>query len=387
MKKIGILTLYYGNCNYGALLQSYALQYTLNNLGYDSLQIAYSGGGFMFYNGEHKISKLDRLRTGGIGYIRDGVVQNVGKYLSRRYKNYDHDLFAAEIKNRKEVFKRFEEQIPHTEVVNDETIKNISDEFECFVVGSDQVWNPDFVTPAFVLDFDKNKKAISYAASIGKKQLCEAEKAYFAGKLSRFSAISVREKAAIDLLRELTDVPAEWVLDPTLLLTKEQWDEVAEPYDVEGEYLLTYFLGDSKKQRQAAEKYASEHNLKVVSFPHIMGYFRHMDKDFGDVQIYDASPAQFIYLIKHASFVVTDSFHMCVFSIIYNIPFAVFDRFDYMVNRKMSSRIKTLLDMFGISERFVKHKNLDNLVTLNEVDLREYTIMREKSISYLKNNI
>ena len=129
----------------------------------------------------------------------------------------------------------------------------------------------------------------------------------------------MREKSAERLLQELARVDVQTVVDPTLLLTKEEWDIVCSPRVIEEDYIFCYFLGTNKNERVLAEKFSQLLNIKLVITPQPCGRFQlySYDRKFGDERLYDASPEQFLSLIKHARYVFTDSFHAVVFSNVY----------------------------------------------------------------------
>ena len=153
--------------------------------------------------------------------------------------------------------------------------------------------------------------------------------------------ISVREQAGAEIVQDLCGFDVPVLVDPTLLITKDEWSSIAEkPWWLEKDkYMMVFFLGGmSEQESMECNKIAESYDLKIVNI---------LDKD--NLDYYTSSPEEFLYLIKNASIVLTDSFHATVFSIIMNTPFLNFSR----KGMEMNSRIDTLLNLFGMNERRV----------------------------------
>lgn len=197
---------------------------------------------------------------------------------------------------------------------------------DMYVAGSDQIWNTTFkngTDPGYYLDFGPaNIRRESFAASFATEELVPSSVEFVKENLKRFDKITVREQSALKILKDL-GFKGELQDDPVFLLTKEQWDEVADGTGTgEGEnYVLVYdfYLGDDIKRK--AQEIAKERGLKIYAVCHKA--LSYADKNF----VY-AGPETFVSLIKNASYVVSNSFHGTVFSMIYNVPFCVLDRPD-----------------------------------------------------------
>lgn len=344
--KVGILTQYFGSHNYGGLLQAYALVYVLRQNGFDAEQICYIPSGVcldqtsLSMNGD-SISRIKR-------YI-DALLRKIeNKRLSR----------IIEIRNKK--CEGFANTIPHSKTVYSKyTIKESNLMYDGFVAGSDQIWNPRSLDTTYFLDFaDENKKTVAYAASICRDSLSEVEKKVFRRGLENLNAVSLRENC-VDVLQELTDKPVQCVLDPTMLLPKEHWESITCERLIEDEYILCYFLGDNLEQRKIAKEYANRNHLILVTMPHLAVKVEVNDIGFGDKQLVDVSPQEFLSLIKYAKCVFTDSFHATVFSLLFQKNFFVFQR---SKEKGMTSRINTLLQIYDQCERFC-----DSKTTLSEI--------------------
>ncbi len=354
MNKLGIITMYYKSKNYGGVLQAYALAEYLRNKGFDVEQICYKK------TSENALqpAKLSfRARISGLA--QKFLMLSINSGLEERNKNFD----------------AFTESIPHSEAVyTDANIIEANKVYDTFITGSDQVWNPIYYNPAYFLDFaDENKKCLSYAASIANGKLTDEQKEVFKRHFEKYSAISLRENDG-DVIQDLTDIPVKWVLDPTMLLTKDEWDKVCAPKMINEKYLFCYFLGRNEVERQIATEFAKKNHLKLVTIPHLMGSFERSDKGFGDQQILSASPQEFISLIKNAEFVFTDSFHATSFSNIYDKEYFVFQRSGF---KGMSSRIYSVCSLFGTQLRFLDTVEKQNVQYIEKIIQEE--IGKEKN--------
>lgn len=385
-KTTGIITHFYNSKNYGGLLQSYALACFLNKQLSVSEQICYKHNLIKFLGNESVITKKSIFRYLNIKKIFNRFLRVIDKIRM-------NSAFIAESQRlllRNQSFEKFYPYIPHSKnVFNQDNLKDSINDYCIFITGSDQVWNMAWFDPNYFLEFVPNdKKKISYAASLGNNVLAEEEKEYFKKILPTFDAISVREKEMVDLLQPLVpNKKVEWVVDPTLLLEREEWDKICPERRVKEQYLFCYFLGHDKRLRKLAKKYAKNHNLKIVNLPHLCGINK-ADIGFGDYKLYDVAPNDFISLIKYSECVFTDSFHACVFSGIYNKNFYVFNRSGA---KNMATRIYTLCELFECQDHFCDcDEKFDTayIEQLNSINYdKDFTLLKEmkdKSIKFLK---
>lgn len=233
--------------------------------------------------------------------------------------------------------------------------RDIAKRYRAVIVGSDQVWNPITIScktaDTYFLSFIPPEKRFSYAASIGTNDIPMDKRPMYEKALLAFNKISVREDAGKRIVEELTGRTDVQVLaDPTMLLTTQEWDAVAElpKHKLPERYLLTYFLGEvSDSRRQAIERKAAELDCETIWL---------MDKNS---PFYAIGPGHFVYMIKHAQMVCTDSFHGSVFSFLYDQPLAIFDRKDNVEN--MSSRLETLASKFELHDCLVQNEDLSEV--------------------------
>lgn len=383
MKKIGIL-----NCthikNYGSVLQSYAMELIVRKLtGYETLSVRY-------------VEKKD------IQYIRNripllldrDIVRYKAKGVKRKlYLKYWNKDLAVQCKKREEHFEEFVKSNFHfTDIYyNRNELINSTRDFSGYVLGSDQVWHPinygsHFYTMEWIPD---DVPKIVYGASFGVYRLPRNQLQGTRDFLSRIDAISVREKRGADIVKELIDREAIVVADPTLLLTTQEWDLVKKDIKLEDKYIFCYFLGDNRKAREYAQKVARKYNLKIYAVV-FMDEINKIDFNFGDEQLYDIGPAEFISYIEKAEYVITDSFHGTIFSILYNKEFIVFNRFEISKGQSTNSRIDSLLGIVGLENR--RKIDIQDVETINaDIDYEEVKKkidrIQDVSIRYLKEKL
>ncbi len=387
--KIGIITYFRESTNYGAVLQAYALTKKLEKLGYDTEQILYVAN---LKNLNCTINEKSRTRRKFT--IKRCV--NAVKTRIRRFKlNLQIKGNKIRTKNKQKCFKDWTDEnvISSAKIYTCQNINESLDTYDCFITGSDQVWNYNWYDKNYFLDFvDKSKIKMSYAASMGHDIIPKNVEEIFKNHLKSFNSISVREENMVELLQPLSPTKVEWVLDPVFLLEKSDWDDVASKNKYETvKYIFCYFLGDNKKERQIARKYAKKRNLKVVTIKDLLiEYNRRMDETFANIKLENVHPGGFLSLIKNAECVFTDSFHATAFSLIYKKQFFVFNRYK---NGEMNERIKSILSVFKANDRFCEREkedfifvnNLENIDYLNNQE--EFENLKKQSVKFLVNSL
>ena len=229
------------------------------------------------------------------------------------------------------------------------------------------------------------KRRISYASSFGVSYIEEKQRGFYYEHLSKFSAISVREKNAVELVKELSGKEATWVLDPTLLLNKEDWMKVASyPYEIKNKYILVYELIPSPYIKDLAKTLSKEKGLVIVR---LCKNTAPETKEKGIICITDAGPAEFIGLFANAEMVITNSFHGTAFSINFSKDF-----YTIAPQRKHNnSRQKSLLELFNLENRFIPENTPFNLISTEQIDYDSIGDIldeeRAKSFNFLKHSI
>lgn len=366
MKKIGILTFHNAH-NYGAMLQAYALQEVLskenevNIINYKNSTIC----------NQYRLFKP--LRKNVIKYMKN-LMNDILNYPTniKRFKVFDefmHNNFnlSRELNNKEEVF--YEEF-----------------DYDIMITGSDQVWNPGIVgelSDIYTLNFGKEDiKRISYAASVGNAKVIEKNRDEFKRKISKIDYISVREEDAQKELKSIIDKNIDVVLDPTLLLTKDEWDNKIHNCNSYNEkYILAYVVEKDEEYMKILNELSQKTGLKVIHFSKSNNGYDNILKN-----AYTEGPLEFINLIKNAEYVVCTSFHATVFSIIFNKKFFV------VPHRKTGARVTNLLNKLNISNRAIN--NLEEFSKLDyntEIDYKFVNSIldteRQKSIKWLNNAI
>jgi len=238
--------------------------------------------------------------------------------------------------------------------------------FDIVIVGSDIVWGQSRgrVNRKFFLDFEGKKKfvKVSYAASFGRdwipKENIDTIKMY----LDSFSNISVRESSSVKLLSEIGINDVKYCVDPTLLISGDEWRLIENKPDGEsGKYIFVYLLGRGKEERKFALNLAKLLKLNIVTIPFATGEKNHVDEIFGDIRLLDCSVEEWIWLIDHAEYIVTDSFHGSVFSTIFRKKFIILAR---KYEENINNRIIDFLNNIGQSNKLFSSFNNINLFDL-----------------------
>lgn len=341
--------------NYGNRLQNYAVQSFLEKLGVEAGTIVYK-----------------------TPFIRK--LKNFVKILLGRRK------FVFIHKKRDAAFYRFNKKYFKLICIRESHLDDLRDKLDNVVCGSDQIWNFTFPvardnTVLFFAEFVEPEKRIAFSASIGADDIPEEHRADFVDGINGMKAISVREERGREIIKELTGRDVSVTVDPTLLLSREEWRKIEKkPSFVEdGEkYLLTYFLGGCPDDvRKYIDGIARENKLKVIHL-----YHEELPKsEIEDKAWFVADPGEFVWLIAHCELMMTDSFHGCVFSIINEVPFRCFKRGGNIAD--MSSRMNTLFSKFDISSWCIG----DTEEPFDRVFFKDYTgvgevIEEEKAFAY-----
>ena len=341
--RVAVLTLFKGNYNYGGMLQAYALPYVINKMRKNACQIAHTGGGNAMY-----FTKIQQCKQ----YSLSEIVQK----LWQRHIESKTFLIESKLRQRKLLFDRFESE--HIKVSRNYSLSDIEQlgkDYDAFVVGSDQVWNPNVANRFFVLDFPirDNAKRISYAASIGRGYISKYEGKCLKLFLDKFDSISVREESAKALLQKAdVHVPITTVLDPTMLLSYDEWADICAERIIKQKYVLMYAFSECKF-RQSLYDYYHALGYKVVYIPYVKQKYNNFDGKSCMHALWNVGPSEFLSLIRYADVVVTDSFHGAVFSIIFNKCFYVFQRDSTKAKTSKNVRLTDLLHLFGLENRII----------------------------------
>lgn len=346
--KVGIIT-FHGSHNHGSVLQAYATQKTIENLGFSNEIINFR-------------------------------MESQKRYYSLFHKGYGKRLLAQDLLmlplyvkrlRRAEKFESFigDFRLSGPEMESREQLQAIVDKYDVYLAGSDQIWSnriPELVcasedyTGVYFFDFaNNNKPRVAYASSVGEITYDE-----LAGKkalLKKFNSISTREQYGVDLLKKIVEKDVELVVDPTFLLNKEEWGELAGTNRlIEEPYVFLYTLHGLKhglKWGKVLSAFHKKTGLRVVAvspfFPIISPVIHN---------VVDAGPLDFLNLIQNAELVFTDSFHGTAFSINMNKPF-----YSYVGKNTGDNRKLGIMRQFGLEERALEL--LDEVLSISDYHL------------------
>jgi len=382
VRRAGILCLSHKE-NYGAKIVAWALQSKLQELLGEGWQV-----GLIEYDGQEDRKFLETLTT---TMNPVAVVQAADRFLSNRKRTAASGATAAkrtpqQREQRTERFRAFDETYLRKWGKAKRTLpfKSIAEQMRVMVVGSDIVFRPRFAqdyNEVYLLGCLKEKEGsirrLSYAAAIASddsRELQKLQEKYRDG-MRNFDAISVRERASQRFLQTLTDKPVAYCCDPVLL---HSCDEFAFVPDLgERGYIYMNVLDKTDNAVRYVKRLAEKTGSRVLFFTDS----NYLEEPYAQ-DVFGDGPLEFIDRIRHADYVVTNSFHTCVFSILFHKPFAVFVRSD------QSLKIRDLLDTFGLRDRMVAkgkaHFDMNRPIDWEAVDSK-LAAFREESEAFLKN--
>lgn len=356
--KAGIIT-YHDTRNYGATLQAYALQKKVEKLNIDCEIIDYKCETITKRYSIKKITELRSIKE----FIKYILSNSAAKKLQLEFNNFNETYLKL---SNKEYYK--------------DNIREANKVYDLFITGSDQVWNLELSgeDTSYFLDFvDSDDKKNSYAASFGYKYVPEKYRELNKKLLENYNRISVREKQGENIIHELLKKKSQVVLDPTLLLRKNEWKEVIKKPLNKKEYILLY---------------------RVASTPHIIEFTKNLAKKTGCEIIYinssykiipgmknirNANPQEFLGYIENAKYVVSSSFHGVIFSIIFEKNF-----FYELSNNKnnFNSRIENIVSELGLKERIILNGENSNIYKNINYDIVNEKLDKkiDESTKYLK---
>lgn len=354
MKKVGIAT-YVRTDNYGAELQGYALQRKLNLLGFDAevLDIDKVEIDAATFREMAFAAIIKRLRQNPInGFL--SVFKIAFRMLGRR-------KMTEKERNRKDrrekAFAEFwENGIKHTEYIPLDKLSEAAEKYDALIAGSDQIWNytrTSYLDPYFLSFAAENTVKLSYAASFSVSHIPVSRKEKYQKLINNIDHISVRERAGVNIVKQLTGRDAELVVDPTLLLDKKEWLKISsDRIKFDQPYILTYSLNSSNGYWEVVKGYAKKYGLKIVNLRHDFDDQKLPDNQ---VDIFDAGPREFVYLLANARMVITNSFHGTIFSINFGVPFLS------VINRisETNSRILSILEELNLQDRLMYDDKID----------------------------
>lgn len=311
--KIGIVT-WFRHENYGTALQAFALQEYIKNMGYDVSLLNFSLD--------------DRANTKkDFCYYRNRVIYKFDILFHRSSYETRSGKFAKFIADGVKLTNKISNDLDYISTCNS---------FDLLIFGSDQIWNPNWYHKYYFADDDAIKtRRASYAPSFGVSEINRELRKTYARSLARFQNITVRELNGAEIVNGLVGDKVKVVVDPTLLLDADRWkEEERKPKNIPKKYIACYFLSDNSKHWKAAKRFSKMHGLPLVVLPNA-GTSCIRSKYF----MRDSGPREFLYIIRNADYVITDSFHGTIFSTIFKKQVAVFERHKQSLGQSQNSRL------------------------------------------------
>ena len=366
---IKVATLSFQNAyNYGAVFQVAALQHIITELGADCDIIDYRCPAI---DRQYDFLPL-RLNRTIINAIRANLV------------------IAPFIRSKKRNFLTWMDSYKKTQVITSkEQLKELNSQYDKFVVGSDQVWNLKCQghDSSFFLDFvSDGSKKIAYAASFGTFKIDNDDKDFYRRYLKDFHKISVREKSGIPLVKGLGGADSVECIDPVLLAGQEFWkSKIGDASVTCDKYIFVYQLSRNTNIPSFAKQLARDKKLKILFVTGHIGNIVHYS--FKDKNISDVSPEMFLSYLANAEYIITDSFHATVLSLVFRKQFFVISKGDERAS--YNTRIYNLLSDFGLEYRILNsYVNIRDISSEQYVEIENKRIARSKeSIDFLKDAI
>lgn len=363
--------------NYGSSMQAFSLQTAITALGIENELINYQPS---------TIEKMKFFLTSPARIVTlKAKISNQKiskKFVSKTDEQVKKDRYEDFYNKYLKTTQKFSSQ---------KELKKISDTYDFYFCGSDQIWNPAYFKKCQFLEFvNKNNVKIAYAPSIGTAVLSKREKNKMVCLIKQFQSVSTREKVSAELLQPYINQKIEVVCDPVYLLQKEKWEKIFDLKDGnrKSKYILCYFLGNSHKYWSIAKKLVEATGYEIKIVPNSL-----QDYEIGYEIEKSVGPIEWISLMYNAELILTDSFHATSFSLIFNKNFYTLKRFADNSKKSQNSRIYHILSLCNLQSRV-----LDNF---NEQVVNQYHITNNKwekvntklniyrcdSLAWLKNSI
>lgn len=321
---VGIITWHYYT-NVGSNLQAYALYKIIEDMGYSCEFINYRHN-----TSQSGLRKLSKDITGTIDAMLPGTIPSRIRVQSYYFQSH------------------FIKQSP---LLAKDELTECNSWYKILLCGSDQIWAPNVLDTAYLLDFASDSiPRCSYASSIGLPQIPAELQQLYRKNLQRFNKITVREKQGAALLKSMLQKEIDWVLDPTFLVEQTEWKKIERLYQIpKSRYLFCYLLGNNSEHRAWIDELAKNSGLKVLCMSD-----QPEDKREGWMHMRHVGPREFLGYIDKSEFVVTDSFHGMALSINMNKDFYVLERFKSDDVICQNSRIYNIIESFGLESRVMK---------------------------------
>lgn len=366
--KVGIISIHSAH-NYGSVLQAYALQEELKKFNDDVKIINYRPN---YFDTQYKMFsiKVYKRYKGIINKILH-LGWRILKFKSRYIK---YKKFESYMKDRYDLTKKYKTY---------RELEKANFDFDVIFCGSDQIWNTDITEgfdKSFYLGFaDERTVKASYAASVGRKTIDLKYEDEYKKYIGRMDFIALREEESKNIIQKYTTKPITITVDPTLLIAKEEWDEISNKskMNIQDKYILVYILEENQEFVKIVNAISEFLGIGVISLSKKIR--------FNNETIYpEAGPEDFVRLFKNAEFVITNSFHGTVFSLIYEKKNCI------IPHKKTGARMCNLMKKAGLEERIIANYDDLNLEEINkDIDYNKVkenlNIEREVAENYIRN--
>ena len=375
--------------NYGTILQAYALQQELLKLGYEN-EILSDKEIIAEQESRNKMNRKKKETAGQLtqepGSVFHRAVQMMtspGRLRRALLARQDRESFVRPYYASQQAFERFKEQHLMIRSFSIETLDELKSRYDVLIAGSDQIWSvlESTYNPFFFLDFPAKRK-ISYAPSLGSRMIPDALKPVLQRLLSDYSAISVREELSARQLSEISGRDVTWAADPTLLLSREEWENLVRDMilPVKRPYLLCYFLENQPWYFEQAKTLARKLRLRPVLIPNRWDYLSN-----GYVIDAAVGPKEFVALFRDAECVLTDSYHGSIFSLLFEKKFQYLQRFKEDDPNSQNMRVHSLFEYLSCTDRILEKPDPNKEIAPPDPEIsRKISIMRQKSLDFLQ---
>lgn len=336
--------------NYGTCLQAYAAQQLLKKMGFHCDLLNF------FVPRKYWFLNIPRV-----------LIKN--NYIYLRYKGYNKNYIHF-----------FRDHLSFYSIIWPSDYNAIENRYSAFITGSDQIWNPNYLNTFYMLDFVKSRPCFSYSTSIGVAELPKDKVPTYKNYLNKFQCFGMREQAGVNIITSLfPDKRVEKVLDPTLLMTADEWKKLSDYARIEFKlpehYVFCYLIGKRDEYKNQLNKVWLDSGIKdlIIVKSAENGSFSLS----GAYNYNNCGPIEFVYLLSNSDLVCTDSFHATALSINMSKNFIEFMRFDDGDIDSQNSRIYEILQHYGLSDRIFnfdkKFYNIDysNIQVQLNMDRRE----------------
>ena len=372
MRKIGIITLY--EENYGSILQCYSTKTFVESLGYECDILSFNDGP------RNSIEKI-------VKYIKK--ILKILRYPSFLYyivKEKCKKTISSLSSESRKLMDEFVKCKFHPKKVTIDDLNNSEwiDQYDFFIAGSDQIWSPKKdLYPFRFLSFAPMTKRITFSVSFGISDVPEYNKKQIRKLLQDYKSISVREETGVKIVEKYSSAQAIRTVDPTLIYSKEYWEEFSKGLSIHSNFILVHFLDTPNETAiESIEQFSAIQNINIIA----VGYNYEVFGDIKNLKFMDASPEEYVALIRQAKYILTDSFHTTIFSINLSKNFFVFARQYPLISQ--SSRIIDLLHQFNLDNHYINNINdLNKIQQEKNLDYIQKIILEERIAirEYLKN--